>query len=138
LASDSLLAFFNRELEALRVLAGEFAERHPKIAGLALSACKSINPFSSSSPAQTHCRAALDYLVTRESERVKISIEDTSERPRDTLTAVTVVYTQGESRRLFTCLYQPDQPNRLVAGSYRGQGLTPAQLQEVNTSAGRR
>jgi len=32
-ASDSLLAHFNRELEALRVLAGEFAERHPKIAG---------------------------------------------------------------------------------------------------------
>ena len=33
MASDSLLAYFNRELEALRVLAGEFAERHPKIAG---------------------------------------------------------------------------------------------------------
>ena len=33
MASDSLLAHFNRELEALRVLAGEFAERHPKIAG---------------------------------------------------------------------------------------------------------
>lgn len=31
--SDSLLAYFNRELEALRSLAGEFAERHPKIAG---------------------------------------------------------------------------------------------------------
>ncbi len=31
--SDSLLAYFNRELEALRGLAGEFAERHPKIAG---------------------------------------------------------------------------------------------------------
>src|SRR4029077_14421004 len=30
---DSLLAYFNRELEALRGLAGEFAERHPKIAG---------------------------------------------------------------------------------------------------------
>lgn len=33
MASESLLAYFNRELEALRVLAGEFAERHPKIAG---------------------------------------------------------------------------------------------------------
>ena len=33
MAADSLLAYFNRELEALRVLAGEFAERHPKIAG---------------------------------------------------------------------------------------------------------
>lgn len=31
--SDALLAYFNRELEALRGLAGEFAERHPKIAG---------------------------------------------------------------------------------------------------------
>lgn len=31
--SDSLLAYFNRELEALRGLAGEFAERHPKVAG---------------------------------------------------------------------------------------------------------
>ena len=30
--SDSLLAYFNRELEALRGLAGEFAERHPKVA----------------------------------------------------------------------------------------------------------
>ena len=33
MASESLHAYFNRELEALRVLAGEFAERHPKIAG---------------------------------------------------------------------------------------------------------
>ena len=33
MADDSLLAYFNRELEALRGLAGEFAERHPKIAG---------------------------------------------------------------------------------------------------------
>ena len=33
MASDSLLAYFNRELEALRGLASEFAERHPKIAG---------------------------------------------------------------------------------------------------------
>jgi type VI secretion system protein ImpG len=31
--SDSLLGYFNRELEALRGLASEFAERHPKIAG---------------------------------------------------------------------------------------------------------
>ncbi len=31
--SDSLLAYFNRELDALRGLASEFAERHPKIAG---------------------------------------------------------------------------------------------------------
>ena len=31
--SDALLAYFNRELAALRGLAGEFAERHPKIAG---------------------------------------------------------------------------------------------------------
>ena len=31
--SDSLLAYFNRELDALRVLASDFAERHPKIAG---------------------------------------------------------------------------------------------------------
>jgi type VI secretion system protein ImpG len=31
--SDSLLGYFNRELDALRVLASEFAERHPKIAG---------------------------------------------------------------------------------------------------------
>jgi hypothetical protein len=108
------------------------------LAGLAMSGCKSLNPFSSSTPAQTHCKAALNYLVARESERVKISIEDESERPRDTLTAVTVVYTQGESRRLFTCLYRPDQPNALVAGSYRGQGLTPAQLQDVNAGAGRR
>ena len=52
-------------------------------AGFALSACetaKSISPFSSSSPNRTHCRAALEYLVARESEKVKISIEDTSER----------------------------------------------------------
>ena len=48
------------------------------VAGLALSACKSINPLSSSSPMQTHCQAALDYLVARESERVKISVEAAS------------------------------------------------------------
>jgi type VI secretion system protein ImpG len=31
--SDALLAYFDRELQALRGLASEFAERHPKIAG---------------------------------------------------------------------------------------------------------
>src|SRR6516164_5741843 len=31
--SDPLLGYYNRELEALRGLASEFAERHPKIAG---------------------------------------------------------------------------------------------------------
>lgn len=111
------------------------------LAGLALSACerqRSLNPFASGSPAERHCRAGLEYLVARESERIKISVEDTSERPRDNLNAVTIVYVQGESRRLFTCLYRPDQPNQLVAGSYRGQGLTPAQLQDVNSNAGRR
>jgi hypothetical protein len=110
-------------------------------AGLALSACetaRSVNPFAASSPYQTHCRAALDHLISRESEKAKISVEDVGERPRDNLTAVTIVYIQGESRRLFTCLYNPDQPNRLVAGSYRGQGLTPAQLDQANAAAGRR
>lgn len=111
------------------------------LAGLALTACetaKSVNPFSSSSPNRTHCNAGLEYLVSRESDKVKISVEDTSERPRDTLTAVTIVYLQGESRRLFTCLYQPDRPGQMVGGSYRGQGLTPVQLQDVNANAGRR
>jgi hypothetical protein len=111
------------------------------LAGLALTACetaKSVNPFSSSAPNRTHCSAALEYLVARESEKLKISIEDTSERPRDALTAVTIVYRQGESRRLFTCLYAPDRPAQMVAGSYRGQALTPAQLQDVNANAGRR
>lgn len=120
----------------VRTLAALFA------AGLALAACetaKSINPFSSSStPNQAHCRAALDYLVARESEKKKVSIEDSSERPRDALTAVTIVYVQGESRRLFTCLYNPDRPGQIVAGSYRGQGLTQAQVQEVNAGATRR
>jgi hypothetical protein len=109
--------------------------------GLALGACetaKSINPFSSSSPNQAHCRAALDHLVARESEKAKISIEDSSERPRDTLTAVTIVYVQGESRRLFTCLYNPSRPGQMTGGSYRGQGLTPEQVQEVNAAARRR
>ena len=31
--SDSLLPFYSRELDALRSLAGEFADSHPKIAG---------------------------------------------------------------------------------------------------------
>src|SRR5919199_4818236 len=31
--SDALLPYFRRELDALRRLAGEFAEAHPKIAG---------------------------------------------------------------------------------------------------------
>ncbi len=109
------------------------------IAGLAAcETARSVNPFASSSPLRTHCRAALDYLVAREAEKTKISVEDVAERPRDAMTAVTIVYVQGESRRLFTCLYQPDRPNQLAGGSYRGQGLTPAQLQDVNANAGRR
>mgnify|MGYP001191320194 CR=1 FL=1 len=110
-------------------------------AALALGACetaKSVNPFATSSPNQTHCRAALDHLVARESEKARISIEDTSERPRDSFTAVTIVYVQGESRRLFTCLYNPDRPGQLVGGSYRGQSLTPAQVDAANAAAARR
>lgn len=106
-------------------------------AGLALGACetaKSVNPFATSSPNLTHCRAALDVLVARDSEKTKASVEDSSERPRDTLTAVTIVYVQGESRRLFTCLYNPDRPGQMVGGSYRGQALTPEQLQDVNAA----
>ena len=109
-------------------------------AGLALSACetaRSVNPFATSSPNITHCRAARDVLAARESEKAKVSVEDSSERPRDTLTAVTIVYVQGEARRLFTCLYNPDRPGQLVGGSYRGQALTPAQVQDVNASARR-
>ena len=111
------------------------------LAGLALAACdrqRSLNPFASSTPYEAHCRAALDYLVSREVEKTRISVEDSSERPRDNLTAATIVYVQGESRRLFTCTYQPNVPNRMVAGSYRGQSLTPAQLDEVNAAATRR
>jgi hypothetical protein len=111
------------------------------MAGLALAACerqRSLNPFAKTSPGEAHCRAALDHLVAREREKVRISVEDSSERPRDNRSAVTIVYVQGESRRLFTCLYQPDRPNLMVAGSYRGQALTPAQLDEVNAAAGRR
>jgi len=111
------------------------------LAGLALAACdrqRSLNPFASSTPYEAHCRAALDYLVSREVEKTRISVEDSSERPRDNLTAATIVYVQGESRRLFTCIYQPNVPNRMVAGSYRGQSLTPAQLDEVNAAATRR
>ncbi|MFO0987408.1 MAG: hypothetical protein U1F37_08565 [Alphaproteobacteria bacterium] len=106
-------------------------------AALALGACdtaRSVNPFASSSPNQSHCRAALDSLVAGERERVKASVEDVSERPREALTAVTIVYVQGESRRLFTCLYNPDRPGQMVAGSYRGQALTAAQLQDVNAA----
>src|ERR1700742_3100745 len=33
LVSDRLLPHYNRELDALRTLAGQFAEAHPKIAG---------------------------------------------------------------------------------------------------------
>ena len=111
------------------------------LAGLALAACerqRSLNPFASSTPYEAHCRAALDYLVAREAEKARISVEDSSERPRDNLTAATIVYVQGESRRLFTCIYQPNVPNRMVAGSYRGLGLTPAQLDEANVAAARR
>lgn len=111
-------------------------------AAAALAACgdrpKSLNPFSRLAGNEAHCKAALDHLVAREAERAKISVEDVNERSRDTLTAVTIVYLQGESRRLFTCIYRPDQPGRLVAGSYRGQGLTPQQLDDVNAGAGRR
>ncbi|MCW5773733.1 MAG: hypothetical protein KIT16_18975 [Rhodospirillaceae bacterium] len=110
-------------------------------AAAALSACetaKSLNPLASSSPYKSHCRAALDYLVARESEKQKISVEDTDERRRDESMAVTIVYVQGESRRLFTCLYDPDRPNRITAVSYRGQALPPAQLDEVNAAAAAR
>jgi hypothetical protein len=104
---------------------------------VALSACetaKSVNPFATSSPNIRQCRAGLEYLVSRESEKVKISVEDEAERPRDTVTAVTIVYVQGESRRLFTCIYAPDTPGRITSGSYRGQALTPAQVQEINAA----
>ena len=108
------------------------------LAGLALGACGTHSPFYSTSGLRGHCRDALNYLISRESEKVRISVEDASERGRGDTAAVTIIYVQGESRRLFTCLYQPDQPNRIVGGSYRGQPFTPAQLDEINSAAGAR
>ena len=108
------------------------------LAGLALAACGDRSPFAGASGLRGHCRAALNYLVAKEPEKVRISVEDSSERGRGEATAVTIIYLQGESRRLFTCLYQPDQPNRITGGSYRGQAFTPAQLDEINSAAGAR
>jgi hypothetical protein len=111
------------------------------LAVLTLAACerqRSINLFAKSSPSITYCRAALDYLVARETEKEKISVREDAEKPRDNATAVTIDYTQGESRRLFTCLFAPELPNVITAGSYRGQGLTPAQLDQINAALAER
>lgn len=99
---------------------------------------KSLNPLATTSPYKTHCRAALDTLVAQEKDKLKISVEDTDERRRDAAMAVTIVYIQGDSRRLFTCLYDPDRPNQIIGASYRGQAVPAAQLQEINAAAARK
>jgi hypothetical protein len=48
---------------------------------------------------------------------------------------VTIVYVQGEARRLFTCLYDPNNPNDIRSISYRGRFLSPADLAAANAAA---
>jgi hypothetical protein len=103
----------------------------------ALSACGSerMDPFAKHGDFRSHCRTALNLLAARDTDKTKVSIEETNARERGDTMAVTIVYLQGESRRLFTCLYSPDRPNRLTGGSYRGQTLTQAQIDDVNANA---
>jgi hypothetical protein len=117
-------------------------QRHFAALGLAALAfgCASepYEPFASHRAFRSHCRAALDVMAARDPDRARFSVEQTNAVPRGDQIAVTIIYLQGESRRLFTCLYAPDQPGRMAGGSYRGQPLTPPQLDEINARAARR
>lgn len=106
----------------------------------ALTACdrsRGLNPFSSGSPFQEHCRKVLAHLVSTESGRVRPSVEDVSQRERGagtTTMAVTIVYVQADSRRILTCTYAPDRPNAVTGISYRGEGLLPDRVAAVNAA----
>jgi hypothetical protein len=106
-----------------------------------LCACepgRSINPLARASEFQTHCRRALDTLVAGDPEKERISIEDIGERERTEsrrpTQAVTIVYRQGDSRRLMTCFYEPGDPRQAFAISYRGEPLPAARLSQVNAA----
>jgi hypothetical protein len=102
----------------------------------ALSACGSerYDPFAKHGDFRSHCRSALQVLAARDPDKTRFSVENTSATERGDTMAATIVYLQGESRRLFTCLYNPNQPNRIIGGSYRGQPLTQAQIDDINAN----
>jgi hypothetical protein len=110
-----------------------------------LAACepgRSINPLARGSEYQAHCRRALDTLVAGDAEKERISIEDIGERERTEsrrpTQAVTIVYRQGDSRRLMTCFYDPGNPREAFAISYRGEPLAAGRLAQVNAGPARR
>ncbi len=110
-----------------------------------LSACetaRSVNPFAGSSTFQSHCRRALDALAATDADKQSIRVEDVSQRERLDLArpaqAVTIVYVQGDSRRLMTCLYEPDNPQSATGISYRSETIARARLDQVNAAVAKR
>ncbi len=117
----------------------------PALALVALGACetaRSVNPFAGSSAFQSHCRRALETLAATDPDKSRVSVEDVSQRERLELArpaqAVTIVYTQGDSRRLMTCVYEPDNPQNAASISYRSETITRARLDQVNAAVARR
>jgi hypothetical protein len=114
------------------------------IAGAAfvLGGCETardLNPIAATPPEERHCRAALVALATPDGGRPRIedASQGTREENQQILRAVTIVYVQGEARRLITCLYQSGDPRRAVAISYRGERLTAERLAAANAAAAR-
>lgn len=112
-------------------------------AALLLAGCetaRSVNPLASTPPEERHCRAVLTALATPDGGRP--SIDDVSQSTREEnqriLRSVTIVYVQGESRRLMTCLYdERSQTGDAVAVSYRGERLSAQRLAAANAAARR-
>jgi hypothetical protein len=111
-------------------------------AALALGGCETardLNPLSATPPEERHCRAAIIALATPDGGRPRIedASQGTREENQQLLRAVTIVYVQGEARRLATCLYASGDPRRAVAISYRGERLTAERLAAANAAAQR-
>jgi hypothetical protein len=111
----------------------------------ALSGCETVrdlNPIATRSPYESHCRRALDALVAGDTDKQRPSIEDMGQRERiegdRSFIAVTIVYVQGDSRRLMSCLYAPGVPGNAAGISYRGEGLSRARVDQVNAAVARR
>ena len=103
---------------------------------------RDINPLSTRTPYESHCRRALDALIAGDTDKQRPRIDDLSQRERldgeRTFVAVTIVYVQGDSRRLMTCLYPPGTPNAAAGISYRGEGLNRARVDQINAAVAQR
>ena len=113
--SDILLPYYNRELAALRSLAGEFAEAHPKIAGRLR-----LSPDSVDDPHVARLLEGVAFLAARVHHRLDDEFPELTDALLGVLYPHYLAPMPSCAIARFQCKPDLDTPHRLPAGMALG------------------